>query len=337
MKQKLFIIALVACAVMLPTSCTLHQEPELTAEGERGVDPTQVMLNAELSLNLELPGIDPEAFTMPADVMHRFIVEAYNRDREVVRRQVLYSDNLEATSFTLPVSMRLHAAPYRIVVWSDYVSAADPESPLYYNASSLTPVILNGSYRANTNAKDTYSGYVDLDLLPYADDWNAKVSADIRLERPMGRYQLISTDVEAFKRRLAEGAVKGSTFTARIKYSGYLSVGYNCYDQIRKHSLNYMSYNTAIRLPASDPTVSLGFDYIFIAPDESLDVPVEIEVVNENNEAVSRSVIKLPLQRNMNTTVKGRFLTSTADGGLQIDPGYDGNVTVDIGTITPEK
>ena len=131
--------------------------------------------------------------------------------------------------------------------------------------------------------------------------------------------------------------MKGSKFTARIKYSGYLSVGYNCYDQIRKHSLNYMSYNTAIKLPASDPTVSLGFDYIFIAPDESLDVPVEIEVVNENNEAVSRSVIKLPLQRNMNTTVKGRFLTSTADGGLQIDPGYDGNVTVDIGTITPEK
>lgn len=336
MKKNIFIIVATLMAALGAGSCTLHEEPELTADGELGVDPTQVVLNAEITLNLELPGTDQTIFEMPDSVMHRFIVEAYNRDREVVNRQVIYDENLEATTFSVPVSMRLHASSYRIVVWSDYVRVSDPEAQLFYNASTLTPVINNGSYRANNNAKDAYSGYVDLDLLPYADEWNAKVNADIVLTRPLGRYQLISTDVEAFKRRLAEGSVNGNTFTARIKYSGYLAVGYNCYDQVRKHSLNYMAYNTGFRLP-DDSTVSLGFDYLFVAPDENLEVPVEIEIVNENSETISRSIVNLPIARNMNTIVRGRFLTSTADGGLNIDPGFDGDITVDVGTLTPER
>lgn len=337
MKKNIFLIASIVISTFGFSACTLHEEPEPTPDGEIGVDPTQVILNAELNMNLELPGTDQKVFELPDTVIRRFVVEVYNRDREVVNRQVLYDGDLAKTNVSFPMTLRLHASVYRIVVWSDYVRKSAPEAELHYNASTLYPVINNGSYRANSNAKDSFSGFVDLDLLGYADEWNAKVDVDIELSRPMGRYQLISTDVQAFRRRLAEGSVKGTTFTARIKYAGYLSVGYNCYDQIRKHSLNYMSYNTAIRIPADDPTVSIGFDYIFIGPDETLDVPVEIEVVNENNETVSRSMANLSLTKNRNTVVKGRFLTSTSDGGLNIDPGYDGDLSVDFGTLTPDK
>lgn len=337
MKKNIFNIALAALAALGMGACTLHEEPERTPEGELGVDPTQVVLNAEITLNVELPGTEQTIFTVPDTVMHRFIVEAYNRDREVVSRQVMYDRDLEATTFTLPVTMRLHASQYRIVVWSDYVSVAHPDNQLYYNAEILTPVINNGNYRGNAEAKDAFSGYADVDLLPYADQWNARVDATVELSRPLGRYQIITTDVEAFRRRLAEGSVKGNTFTARIKYAGYLSVGYNCYDQVRKHSLNYMKYTTGVRVTGTDTELSLGFDYLFVAPEETLDVPVEIEIVNENSETVSRSLINLPVARDMNTIVRGRFLTSTADGGLNIDPGFDGDITVDVGTLTPER
>ena len=64
---------------------------------------------------------------------------------------------------------------------------------------------------------------------------------------------------------------------------------------------------------------------------------MEIEILNENNESVSRSAVTLPIGRNMNTVVRGRFLTSTADGGLNIDPGFDGDITIDMGTLTPTK
>lgn len=324
-------------ALLLTGACTLHQEPERTDDGELGVDPTRVIIDAELTLNIDLPGTDRTVFPVPDTVMHRFVVEAYNRDREVVARQVIYDKDITSTSFSIPVRMQFHANRYRIVVWSDYVRVSDPEAQLYYNARSLTPVINNGTYRGNSDAKDSFSGYADVDLLSYADQWNAKVNVQINLERPMGRYEIIATDLEAFKRRVSDGVISGTRFTARIKYAGYLAVGYNCYDRIRKHSLNYMQYTRTLGLNTEDPTLLLGFDYLFVAPDESLDVPVEIEIVNENNQTVSRSAVTIPLALNKNVIVRGRFLTSTADGGLNIDPDFDGDVTIDIGTLTPTR
>lgn len=334
--MKITHLILGICA-LLPAACTLHEEPVRTPDGEMGVDPTQVVVNADITLNIELPSADQEIFALPDTVMHRFIVEAFNADREVVNRQVIYESDLTATTFTIPVSMRLHAADYRLVVWSDYVRVSNPDAQLYYNAESLVPVINNGGYRGNTNAKDAFSAVADLSLRGYANDWNAKVNVELALKRPLGRYQIVSTDVEAFRRRVAYGTINGRSFSARIKYAGYLSVGYNCYDQVRKHSLNYMTYTTRLNLKDGDTSATLGFDYIFIAPDEDLTVPVEIEIVNDNNESVSRSLVNLPLQRDMNVTVSGRFLTSTADGGLVIDPGYDGSTTVDVGTLTPTR
>lgn len=337
MKNNILKTAIIVLTAFAAVSCDLHEEPERTADGELGVDPTQVVLNTEITLNLELPGTDETFFPLPDTVMHRFVVEAYNRDREVVNRQVLYDKDLSARTFSLPVSMRLHATAYRIVVWSDYVRISDPDAQLYYNADILTPVINNGNYRGCANAKDTFSGYIDIDLLPYADEWNARVDAAIELKRPMGRYEIVATDVEAFNRRVAAGTVKGIKFTARVSYGGYLAVGYNCYDQVRKHSLNYMYYTRTLGTKFDGTELTIGFDYIFTSPDETLDVPVEIEILNENNESVSRSAVTLPIGRNMNTVVRGRFLTSTADGGLNIDPGFDGDITIDMGTLTPTK
>lgn len=328
---------LAAVTLLAASSCTLHEYPTRTSNGELGVDPTEVSLNVDISLNLELPGTDQTLFQVADTLMHRFVVEAYNKDREVEARQVVYDADMDGTVFSLPVNMRLHAKPYRIVVWSDYVRVSDPEEQLFYDASSLSPVLNIGGYRGNTDAKDAFSGYTDIDLMQYADEWNAKVEVDVKLTRPLGRYQLESTDVESFKRRLAEGSITGNSFTARIKYAGYLAVGFNCYDRLRKHMLNYMSYNTALRIPADDPTVSLGFDYLFVASDEELDVPVEVEVVNEKNETISRSLVTLPIKQDRNVIVKGRFLTSTTDGGVNVDPGYDGFLTIDIGPITPDR
>ena len=336
MKNKYLIIQLTLLVMSVATSCTLHEEPHRTSSGELGVDPTEVSLNVDIALNVELPGSGEKIFQIPDTLMHRFIVEAYNRDREVVDREVFYDADLRATSFSISANMRLHAQAYRIVVWSDYVRVSDPESQLFYNAASLTPVLNNGGYRGNTDAKDAFSGYSDIDLRKYAGEWNPKVETDVRLRRPMGRYQLVSTDVESFRRRLAEGSVAGESFTARVKYSGYLAVGYNCYDALRKHMLNYMSFNTPLKLNDDATEISIGFDYIFISPDDKLEVPVEVEVVNEKNETVSRSMLTLPLQQDRNVIVKGRFLTSTAEGGVDVDPGYDGYFTVDIGPLTPQ-
>lgn len=332
----------------LMAACTLHEEPELTADGELGVDPTEVNVEVNLTLDLNLPEQGNEEnssarVSANTDYLHRFIVEAYF-NRQPVARQVFVENITDRTHLSLPVSMKLHARSYQLVVWKDYVSAETPEEDLHYNTQSLVPVIPNrASHTGNTEYKDVFVGTTSLDLTAYADQWGAVVKQDVTLQRPVARYELIATDVADFLQRVADGEVNGETFTARIKYSGYLPVGYNALDNVPKHSLMYMQYNTSFELPEEGTDeLRVGFDYVFVSNEGSASVPMEIEIVNEENVTVANSVLNVPLERGKNTVWTGEFLTGDDqggqggdepgedEGGIGIDPDYDNETDLGV-------
>ena len=332
----------------LMAACTLHEEPELTADGELGVDPTEVNVEVNLTLDLNLPEQGNEEnssarVSANTDYLHRFIVEAYF-NRQPVARQVFVENITDRTHLSLPVSMKLHARSYQLVVWKDYVSAETPEEDLHYNTQSLVPVIPNrASHTGNTEYKDVFVGTTSLDLTAYADQWGAVVEQDVTLQRPVARYELIATDVDKFLQRIADGEVNGETFTARIKYSGYLPVGYNALDNVPKHSLMYMQYNTSFELPEEGTDeLRVGFDYVFVSNEGSASVPMEIEIVNEENITVANSVLNVPLERGKNTVWTGEFLTGDDqggqggdepgedEGGIGIDPDYDNETDLGV-------
>lgn len=332
----------------LMAACTLHEEPELTADGELGVDPTEVNVEVNLTLDLNLPEQGNEEncsarVSANTDYLHRFIVEAYF-NRQPVARQVFVENITDRTHLSLPVSMKLHARSYQLVVWKDYVSAETPEEDLHYNTQSLVPVIPNrASHTGNTEYKDVFVGTTSLDLTAYADQWGAVVEQDVTLQRPVARYELIATDVADFLQRVADGEVNGETFTARIKYSGYLPVGYNALDNVPKHSLMYMQYNTSFELPEEGTDeLRVGFDYVFVSNEGSASVPMEIEIVNEENVTVANSVFNVPLERGKNTVWTGEFLTGDDqggqggdepgedEGGIGIDPDYDNETDLGV-------
>ena len=60
---------------------------------------------------------------------------------------------------------------------------------------------------------------------------------------------------------------------------------------------------------------------------------MELEILNEKNEVLARTVLRIPCERDKNTTVRGNFLTSDVNGGIGIDPGYDGDLEVDLGEL----
>lgn len=333
----------------LMAACTLHEEPELTADGELGVDPTEVNVEVNLTLDLNLPEQGNEEnssarVSANTDYLHRFIVEAYF-NRQPVARQVFVENITDRTHLSLPVSMKLHARSYQLVVWKDYVSAETPEEDLHYNTQSLVPVIPNrASHTGNTEYKDVFVGTTSLDLTAYADQWGVVVEQDVALQRPVARYELIATDVDKFLQRIADGEVSGERFTARIKYSGYLPVGYNVLDDVPKHSLMYMQYNTSFDVPEEGTDeLRVGFDYVFVSNEGSASVPMEIEIVNENNVTVANSVLNVPLERGKNTVWTGEFLTGDNQGGqgggdepgedeegIGIDPDYDNETDLGV-------
>lgn len=332
---------------LLMAACTLHEEPELTAEGELGVDPTEVGVEVNLTLDLNLPEQGNEEnssarVSVNTDYLHRFIVEAYF-NRQPVARQVFVENITDRTHLSLPVSMKLHARSYQLVVWKDYVSAETPQEDLHYNTQSLVPVIPNrASHTGNTEYKDVFVGTTSLDLTAYADQWGAVVEQDVTLQRPVARYELIATDVDKFLQRITDGEVNGETFTARIKYSGYLPVGYNALDNVPKHSLMYMQYNTSFELPEEGTDeLRVGFDYVFVSNEEEIDtVPMEIEIVDADNVTIANSVVNVPCERGKNTVLTGAFLTTYEQGGgedpdpdepgggIGIDSEYDGEIDI---------
>ena len=55
MRRNLYILAqctFLLFITLLVNGCSLHEEPEMTPEGELGVDPTAVTLNLNLAMNL---------------------------------------------------------------------------------------------------------------------------------------------------------------------------------------------------------------------------------------------------------------------------------------------
>lgn len=339
--KKIFkhIFSLLGSCTFLLASCQLHEEPEMTATGEWGVDPTEVTVKAQLSLRLTVSDAASKAFSTRAEgdaaYLHRFIVDAYLSDATSVR-QVVYEEVVDGrTLLTVPVSLKLHARPYRLAVWADYVQA-DQRADWFYDTTTLTPVIGNGRYQGNTDWKDAFYAMQEVDLSSYRNDWNVQVPLELTLSRPVARYRLLATDLDKLMDKVSAGEVSGNKFTVRVKYSDYLPMGFDVLTGQLRNSLLYMSYSKEFTLPETPvKDFEIGFDYVLCNETDTA-VPVEVEVVDSQSKTVARSIIRLRCIPGMLTTVRDNFLTADpalAEDGVGIDPDFDDEIDMEVEVI----
>lgn len=317
---------------MLVSSC-LHEEPEWTADGKKGVDPTQVNVMTELKLDLQLSAVDQNKIrTAEANgYYHRFTVTAYE-GKQVASQQVIYEPIRSGeTELSLPISLKLHARKYQLAVWADYVQKTDVGYTLFYNAGNMERIVRPDSYKANSTYYDAFYGTSLLDLTSYRDQWNVEIPIDIKMIRPLARYNLIATDVAKFKEMIKNGK-SGKTFTATVKYSQYLTTGFNALTGQVKNSLLYIEYSKPLPLPEELTTdeYNVGFDYVFVNGEDSF-VSLTIEITNEKGVVVARCKgVKVPYKQGHTTNASGRFLTSNPKPGIDIDTDFDGDINVDL-------
>lgn len=331
MKNYLLTYLIILVLFPLAGGCTLHEEPELTADGEVGIDPTSVSVMANITLSMKLTDYPTTQITTranAADHRRRFIVEAY-LGRSLAQRQVIYEELNNSSLVTVPLTMKLHARKYQLVVWSDYVGSTSTED-LYYNTTEMIPVLGASPYVGNTEFKDAFCASVSVDLTQYRNQWKVKVPVDIELQRPVARYELVATDVARFKKRVESNIIQGKTFTATLKYTDYLPIGYNVYDGICKQLLMYMGYKRTFTLEQlTGDEFTLAFDYIF-ASDKKEKAPISIELTNEKGDVVGGVRLAIPHMAGRQTILRGSYLTSKSNGGVDFDPSFDGEVDVDI-------
>lgn len=322
------------------TSC-LFEEPDMTSDGEPGIDPTAVVLNTDISLTLTLPsftdGYAPyvQPATAGTDYRRRVTVAAVADGFPTVTRTVITDTEPGEHALTTSLSMRLHAREYRLMVWSDYVrvSDGDIDSTYFYNLAKLPNVYMSTAYHGCDDYKDAACACVPLDLSAYQGELNSKVSLELSLTRPVGRLQLVTDDTCRFLDRIASGEVKGNSFTVRVSYPGYLSMGYNIETGLPRHNLMYMKFDRKLNASAltADEPYTIAFDYLMGGADTPAEIPVKVELLDsEATSVLATTVFNAYVLAGAVTTVSHNFLTALPGEGVDFDTEFSGSETVVI-------
>lgn len=362
---------ILAALVFIPLLTVLlagcvHDFPTMTDDGEQGVDPTLVQVNTEVTLDLEfLPltavvqktrqammntatgnatdnatGTTTNATTGTTDnttttsYRRRFIVEV-RRDGQPEARQVTVMENAEEDyeQVALPISLKLHAVEYTLVVWTDYVKAGTTED-LYYDTTNMQQIYCIPPYTGSTDYRDCLYGTASLDLRSYRDEWNARVQVNVEMVRPLAKYEIIATDVKDFLRRMKKKQRNGegdATYTIAFAYGFYLPTGFNVLTGKPGTSLAGVQYSMPLTVPTDGTEeLLLGSDYVFVNGTESF-VQLSMEIRDATGTVVSRTTgLKVPYRRGHLTTMRSNFLTNEMQGGVEIDPDFEGSIDVDL-------
>lgn len=335
MKKRYYLLFLF---IILLTGC-VHDYPTMTDDGEEGVDPTLVQVNTEVTLDLELVPLEiitdkARSGTTKAatEYRRRFIIDAYH-DGKVAQRQVTVLEEAEESGsdkITLPINLKLHALEYTLAVWTDYV-AAGTEADLYYNTEDLQQVSCTTPYTGSTPYRDCLYGTAPLDLRPYRDEWNAKVQVQVDMVRPLAQYEIIATDVKDFLRKTKQQRAEGETFTITFSYGFYFPTAFNVLSGKPADSQTGVQFTTPLTVPDDGrEECTIGSDFVFVNGTESF-VKLTMEIRDGGGNVISRTTgLEVPYQRGHLTTVRARFLTNEMQNGVEIDPGFDGDIDVDL-------
>ena len=280
-------------------------------------------------------------------VMLRYVIDLYRviaSHSEFVERKVVYAD----MSQPVPegVQFDLEAAEYKILVWCDYVRESAKEESWYYNISDLRNIRYSDIDVKDNNDKDVFTNMLHVNLREYSYSLvDHEVSEHIVLERPKGRYTCSTIDVKDYISK--DNQIKEITTVAT--YVLYVAAGYNVEDQKPNHFEETRTYLSTVSVDdVKDGKLEMCYDYVFVNGKQS-NVKINFEfykgvvtrgtngklyksngaLATEDDRISNWAGIVVPLKRNMQTEIEGRFLTqSFGSGGIGIEPGFEGEIVV---------
>jgi len=325
--RKIYTTLIIALAAYFSFACcAITEYPE-----EGGVDPTIVDVTLDISAVTQMLHYDTEE-AVDADFdgseTMRYIIEIYDSadmGKALIREEE--TAEISALEGHLSKTYRLHARRYTVAVWCDFGTDI-------YNGSDLSTIVHAGEYLGYDVRKDCYADLVEADLTIYDGDWNVDVTVPVRLERPIGRFQIIADDVAEYLSKVesqADGAGKVdlSKYTVKCTYAGFVPVGYNVLTDKPNQADQGVGFASRVE-QISDDEARISFDHVFANPADTR-VTLNLEVYDGDGKKVNTVTgIEIPLKRNRLTTVKGGYLTKTTSPGIGIDPGFDGDINVPI-------
>lgn len=348
----------VAAMALLLSACDVHEVPSAPATSHNVVRLTFSTMLAENNVSL-IPGRDDA----DGPRLMRLLVYAYPRlaDGTVVRHpayQASVTREVSPGDYDCTLELDLPQGDHTIAVWADFV--AERNRSLYYDPYNFEEITLCEPHVGNTDMRDAFRGMEDCTVVARA-VVAPPDTIDVAMERPLAKFEFITTDLREFideeesrnEARADDGDARGdgepkdsepkdgdtkdsgvrsidlTRYNIRFYYAGFMPYVYNMFTDKPIDSRTGVSFDSKIT-PTESGEASLGFDYVMVNGVESF-VSVIVAVYDtEGRLMVTSDAVKVPTKRNWHTIVRGKFLTQTANSGVGIDPGFDGEWNIEI-------
>ena len=322
------------CGVCL-SSCDVHEFPDPA--------PEEVQFTLTLNYDTDIPlykVVEYEEDTRSdaaEEYAVRYIVEAYDASADGVKaHETLYRFEFVKPDISeLDTTLMLSLLPgtYNFMVWTDYVMD-DDGGDLYYATQQFEGIALQGDVHEGSNdRRDAFRGTVISEVSENVTE------ASVDMGRPMAKFNFVSNDVADFVIKanaermndaaMASADVDLSDYRVVFRYHGFMPYSFNMFTDKPADSYTGVFFESSLHR-LNDNEAELGFDYVFVNDEEAI-VMVSVEIYDSDEHLISSSKpIEVPLMRSKLTTVRGRFLTSEAAGGVSIIPDYDGEYNITI-------
>ena len=255
--------------------------------------------------------------------VNRFIMEVYlaktTGELVLLDRQVKAptAASPKSTSFNLTL---IKDQEYKVLFWAD--KGNDAMEDLYYKT---TDNLQNVSFldAARTGNNDALDAFSKMEVITRAES-KAGFSKSVKLTRPFGQVNFITTDIPAI--RALSG---GSAFLPTdVKVSYTTCTGFNVLTQTGTGSetIEYTAPVYSTMDPATNPAkYTLSMDYMLTATsDRETRNLVKLTALANGYELTTVEVANYPVQRNYRTNIIGKILTGDVTFNITIDPIYDG-------------
>ena len=196
-------------------SCNVHEWPD--DSGERYPFTLYMDFDADLPLYKEVYYTRAGEENSRSDEENydiRYIVNVYNvadendNNRDVVETYTFtrnYADNHD-----YKVTLNLPEGKYKFRVWSDHI-ARNSNCDLFYNTNQFNDIFIDesGAHPGSNEFRDAFRGTAygevyDTELYQQRYGTVPSNSAHADMQRPMGRYEFVSTDMDEFLDKVIE-------------------------------------------------------------------------------------------------------------------------------------
>lgn len=237
------------------------------------------------------------------------------------------------TDGTYMVELSAGEGTYDLRLWMDYASTDSPTADNYYHTADLMTVTINTEpYRANTDAKDAaYYAQSGISLMADGAEMN------VQLQRPVAKYRILSTDVEAYRKLTEKDAVKYpplEELSFEVHYQYFFPSSFNVVSGRLNDSYTGISYSgTAVAVSDLEPdnTVVISSDYVLTGPDDSFVTVILVWKDADGKVAGTAEGLSIGYRRGCLSTLTGKFLTAgTSGGGVTIDPEWGDDIIIEF-------